>query len=172
MKKLNIVRHKYNTNIDGWMSKEELAFLHDVAGNMKDIVELGSYRGKSTVALASNCGGTVTAVDQWKPCYGIKGEDWEEIYKDFQKNIKEYDNIRVIKNDTVKASKRHKKVDMVFIDADHRHEAVVKDINAWLPKTKKLICGHDYDDKWVKKAVDELIKIDGTVCSIWYKYVD
>lgn len=165
---------KYDTNIDGWMADEELTFLHEVAENMDSIVELGSYRGKSTVALASNCKGTVTAIDHWKDCYELDSdkENWKEIFENFKHNIKKYKNINVIKKDTVKASKLVKETDMVFIDADHRYEGVRDDIKAWLPKTKKLICGHDYDNTDTKKAVDELIKIDGTICSIWYKYVD
>jgi predicted O-methyltransferase YrrM len=29
-------------------------------------------------------------------------------------------------------------VDFVFIDADHKYESVVKDIQSWLPKIKKV----------------------------------
>jgi hypothetical protein len=37
-------------------------------------------------------------------------------------------------------------LDWVYIDADHRYEAVRRDILAWLPKVKKggMIAGHDY----------------------------
>jgi hypothetical protein len=46
--------------------------------------------------------------------------------------------------------------DFVFIDANHTEESVSADIKAWLPKTKKLLCGHDYGRsyKGVKRAVD------------------
>ena len=50
-------------------------------------------------------------------------------------------------------------LDFVYIDADHRYEAVKADILAWLPKVKKngWLCGHDYGEKdGVTKAVDEL----------------
>jgi hypothetical protein len=50
-------------------------------------------------------------------------------------------------------------VDMVFLDGDHRYKAVVADIEAWLPKTRKLLCGHDYGHPrypGVARAVDEI----------------
>lgn len=49
--------------------------------------------------------------------------------------------------------------DFVFIDADHRYEAVLEDIALWRPKVKPggLLCGHDYCAGWpgVMRAVQE-----------------
>ncbi len=48
---------------------------------------------------------------------------------------------------------------MVFLDGDHEYEGVAADIEAWYPKTQKLLCGHDYnhpDYPGVAKAVDEI----------------
>jgi hypothetical protein len=55
-------------------------------------------------------------------------------------------------------------LDFVFLDGDHRHDAVAADIRAWMPKVKKggLICGHDFTPGWpgvvqaVKEAADTL----------------
>ncbi len=46
-------------------------------------------------------------------------------------------------------------LDAAFIDADHSEEAVLKDIHAWLPKVKPggILCGHDFDEPGVLKAV-------------------
>ncbi len=47
----------------------------------------------------------------------------------------------------------------VFIDADHRYDAVAQDIRSWSSKVKPggILAGHDYTDEWpgVVKAVDE-----------------
>jgi len=49
---------------------------------------------------------------------------------------------------------------MVFIDGDHSYEGGAADIAAWLPKTRKLLCGHDYNTPvWpgVTEAVGEIL---------------
>lgn len=60
--------------------------------------------------------------------------------------------------------------DLVFIDADHAYEAVVEDIELWLPKVRPggVLGGHDYDDRWTKargygvvQAVDEAAERHG-----------
>jgi hypothetical protein len=64
-----------------------------------------------------------------------------------------------------------KTIDMVFIDANHTYDAVKADIEAWLPKVRKIICGHDYADGWpgVKQAVNEKFPQGvKTIGSIWY----
>ena len=55
--------------------------------------------------------------------------------------------------------------DMIFIDGDHRYEAVKQDINLWVPKASEdaVIIFHDYATKekkpkaGVKQAVDEIL---------------
>jgi hypothetical protein len=87
------------------------------------------------------------------------------------KNVGHYPNLKVIKGDSIETAKSFngKKVDMVFIDGEHTYEGVKADIEAWLPKTKKIICGHDYSDKWpgVKRAVDEHFENIKVADSIW-----
>ncbi len=50
-------------------------------------------------------------------------------------------------------------LDLVFIDADHSEESVLRDLEAWVPKVKpgRVIAGHDYgshNHQGVKAAVD------------------
>jgi hypothetical protein len=53
-------------------------------------------------------------------------------------------------------------IDFVWIDGNHDYEAVIDDINSWLPKLKPgaWMGGHDYNHPGhpgVKQACDELI---------------
>ena len=64
-----------------------------------------------------------------------------------------------------------KSIDMVFIDGSHTYENVKRDIEYWLPKCKKIICGHDYvpAHPGVIKAVNELFKNPKTAGKcLWY----
>ena len=157
--------------IKGWMSVPELEFLYETAKGMDTIVELGSYLGRSTVALAQGCEGNVWAVDHWdwKDGLGLVMDGTE--YQQFLNNTKDFNNIYQLRMTTLEAVKEIDKADMVFIDADHRYKSVSDDIYAWKPKAKKIICGHDYDLSSVRQAVDELLNVDGVVGSIWYKWL-
>jgi cephalosporin hydroxylase len=65
--------------------------------------------------------------------------------------------------------------DFVFIDADHRYEAVVQDIQLWRPKVRSggLLCGHDFCAGWpsVVAAVRDTFGKNGLydpVSSVWF----
>jgi hypothetical protein len=65
--------------------------------------------------------------------------------------------------------------DFVFIDADHRYEAVVQDIALWRPKVRSggLLCGHDFTERWpgVVAAVRDTFGDGGLfdpASSIWF----
>ena len=64
-------------------------------------------------------------------------------------------------------------VDMVFLDGAHDYDSVMADVTYWLPRTQKLLCGHDYHHEMypdVTLVVDELLHdhlelVEGT--GIW-----
>ena len=67
-------------------------------------------------------------------------------------------------------------LDVLFVDGDHKYEAVVADIKSWRPKmrTGALMCGHDFTNKCgVEPAVRELLPQFGQVpdTSLWYAVV-
>jgi len=164
--------------IGGWMSEKELLWLATQAQQRHLIVEFGSLHGRSTRALADNTDGVVWAVDPWTDKYC--SEDGNNIntfttyvLPYFLRNLRDHiDSGRVIQSRGFSYGFNLPfKVDMVFIDGDHRYEIVVKDIKKAydLLKDGGLICGHDYGHPvWpgVKKAVDELVrevKLDGCI---------
>lgn len=157
-------------SIGGWMNPKELEWLATQASTHLYIVEFGCFHGRSTRVLADNIktGGKVWAVDPWGGDYFY--EDGKTvpfstyIYPYFVRNLQDHierGSVYPIRNFSENFNLAHK-VDMVFIDGDHRYETVVKDIKKAMSLLKDggLICGHDYDHPdWpgVKKAVDEYI---------------
>ena len=162
-------------DILGWMSSKELEWLSEQSKYMSSIVELGSYRGRSTSALLSGCKGTVYAVDkfndeEYHPLPGYTVPTTNSMLEDFKSNVGHHKNLQIVQMDTVEASKYLPDVDMVFIDSSHEYEHTLSELKAWNPKTRKLICGHDYPG-WpgVERSVNEFFgQLPLTIDSIWY----
>jgi len=169
--------YHYCNDIAGWMTAREQNWLYDKAKQMQSVVEIGSWKGKSTHALCCGCPGMVTAVDHFKGSAkereGAHKEAAEhDVYAEFKANTACFKNLAVLKMSSSKASFEVGNADMVFIDGGHEYEEVLADIKAWLPKTKKLICGHDYTNfEGVHRAVNEYFGTDGVKLfdSIWFK---
>lgn len=175
--------------LEGWMTREELLFLSKAASQCDTVVELGSWMGRSTYAICSGTSGNVYAVDRWDWKYlqtdehGNKSyqstpaeENASDVYDKFRQNTDGFTNLLPVRKDSVESARTLPDTDMVFIDGGHSYEQVKADILAWLPKTKKLICGHDYSGDpghvGVVKAVNELIGPGVQVkpgTTIWYK---
>lgn len=168
-------------NLAGWMSFAEQNFLFENARNMESVIELGSWKGKSTHALLSSGCPHVYAIDTWK------GSEFEpeahaeaatgSVFEEFKANVGHFPNLTIIQNDINEAVKAttDRAVDMVFIDAGHTYEEVKNDIRKWKSKAKILLCGHDYVSGWpgVIQAVDEeLGGPDGVADTIWYKWIN
>ena len=151
-------------HIPGWMSEVELYWLSQQAKRHDSIVEIGSWKGRSSYALAKNCPGRVICVDD----FSLGGTK-----RAFLKSMKSYLGKKafLVEKTSLEAAKMcNERVDMVFIDGSHDFESVRNDILAWLPNAKVLICGHDYFEKDVQKAVHSIFGNDvkrgfGT---IWY----
>jgi len=176
---------KYQGNdIQGWMSPAELQFLFENAKEAKSVLEIGSWKGRSSHAILSGCKGMVTCVDHFK---GSEGEgsahaeansDDEPVYKDFMKNVGEFSNLRVIKASSKEAKDilKDEKFDMIFIDGGHRYEDVVDDMKLWKDNATVLLCGHDYNPICWPAVINAVITVlgglpTGVVDTIWYQEV-
>jgi Methyltransferase domain len=136
-------------HIWGWMGPAGLEWLGTQAAQMQSVVEVGSLRGRSSFALLTACKGPVYCIDPWP-----------KHYETFIRNCGHFPNLVAIRESSPEAAARVPDVDMVFLDGDHEYEAVVADIAAWLPKTRKLLCGRDYGNPefpGVAEAVDEIL---------------
>jgi len=168
---------KYTNNIEGWMMPGELEVLYDQAQKAESVIEIGSWKGRSTHALLSGCKGTVYAVDHFQGSVGEEEAHAEaktgDIYAQFMKAVGHFPNLKVCRGASLSIAalfdQQGIKADMVFIDGGHTYEEIKADIAAWLPKAKKVICGHDYNWPGVKRAVDEYFGTVEVYQSLWIK---
>ena len=166
------------------MKAHELEWLAERAAECENVVEVGSWKGRSTAALLSACKGTVTAVDTFEgmDLEGVTPEDGLEApsiggstYDEFVLNVGDAPNLQILKMRSRQAAQEfgEKSVDMVFLDGDHTAVSVLQDLTAWLPKCRKLICGHDCDWPGVKAALKRCgIRWTQGPGVLWYAYVD
>jgi len=149
-----------NSGILGYMTDEDLDWLHQTVLTLPNdaiIVELGSFQGRSTVAMGAACVGThrhLYCIDKWEGVFpGASGEniDAAAAFDVFQTNIEHSDLekfITPIKGTTQDIVGSFSMViDLLFIDASHFFQDVLDDIVAWTPKVKLggIISGHDWD---------------------------
>jgi predicted O-methyltransferase YrrM len=167
------------TAIKGWMSLIELDWLARVAHCSDKILEIGSYKGRSTRALCDNAKGTVTAVDPWAGPYitnrGTVLFDQIESWNEFQRNLADVPNLTIFRGYFEEFCNQDTDTDFdfIFIDGDHRYDSVIRDIYGSLKLLKSggILAGHDYTHQdWpgVKRAVDELFPNRELVDSIWW----
>lgn len=158
--------HASDGGIGGWIYPDQLTWLSEQASKHYRILEIGSWRGRSTVALGSATSGNVWAVDHWLggdeetdgqlAIYGTEG-----VYQNFLRNTAPYPNIVPVRASSEEAwwMLNHLRFDMVWIDGDHTYEGVRDDIRRWkaLLSPGGFICGHDAEYDSVDQAVKELL---------------
>ncbi len=176
--------------VPGWMLETELAWLAGAAAERRRIVEVGSWKGRSTKALALATPGVVYAVDHWKGSVQSGDDTFTEasrrgadvIFHEFEANVAgelEAGRIVPVRAESGAAPGLLAKLlggerpDMIFIDGDHTYESARRDIATYGPLLGPggLLCGHDYTDCWpgVVKAVCEALYPRFRVSdSIWW----
>jgi hypothetical protein len=137
------VRKMINYSIPGWMSDSELMWLHETSKQMKSVLEIGSFKGRSTYALCTGCPGPVFAIDMFQGDPAVFGEG--DFYREFYVNVGHFKNLVTYRMDSFSAAQffKPKSIDMIFIDGDHAEAGVITDLKAWWLIGNKLICGHD-----------------------------
>lgn len=131
-------------NIRGWLSAREAALLYREAAAVEQgcVVEIGSFRGRSTTALALGVRAghkvPVYAIEPHEPFTGPLGgdfgpEDRGAFFRNMMRN-KLYRHVRLVNLPSrVVAPRWEQPVALLWIDGDHEYEAVRSDFLLWLP---------------------------------------
>jgi predicted O-methyltransferase YrrM len=132
------------------------------------VVEIGSYCGGSTVVIGReaarrNAGVRVYAIEPFAFDEARYQRDYEAL---FDANVSEWGLratvVKVRKTSHEAAAEWKREIDFLYVDGDHRYEAVSADIRNYVPFVRAggLVAFHDYKPagkEGVKQAVDELI---------------
>lgn len=189
-----IKKHGYWRSVPGWsgsrMFDDFLEQVDRVESNSY-FVEVGAWKGQTAALMASliHLSGKqiyFDVIDTWEGSDEQAHEQDEDIqqgtlYESFLKNIEPLSNyIHPVKLDSIQASKNYNDntIDFIFLDASHKTEDVIEDIECWVPKLKKggVLIGDDYDWSSVKDAVlnssikESFIEKTNVTGSFW-KYV-
>lgn len=138
--------------VEGWLSRNEAMLLFELARAVRDgaIVEVGSYRGRSTVALALGSAAgeaaPVYAIDPHEEFVGeyggVFGPDDRAAFYRAMLRTGCYRNVRL-----VNLSSEHvvqgwdQPIGLLWLDGDHRVESVRRDVQLWrrhLPEGSRL----------------------------------
>lgn len=139
---------KYGDMTEGFLQKDEGPLLYHLARNVKKgcIVEVGSWKGKSTVWI----GWAIKDSKKHIPFFAIDPHTGSEEHQIKKKKVWTFDEFKTnTKNGKVSSvvkplvmtseeavSKIKQPVSFVFIDGDHGYDGVKKDFELWFPKVK------------------------------------
>ncbi len=158
--------------VDGWLTHKEGELLYNLAKNCCGkgvIVEIGSWKGKSTTWLAkgSKAGKKVkvyaidphTGSSEHKKMYGQV-----LTYAEFRTNMKNASVsdivFPIVKTSAEAAKNFDRPVELIFIDGAHEYELVKLDFESWFPKIAEggIMAFHD-TTTWPgpKKIVEKFV---------------
>lgn len=157
------------------MTPAELEWIAMIARQVHSAAEVGCWKGRTTETLLAETRGPVYAVDHWKGSeFEREGPHREaterDIFADFMGNVGHFPNLCVRRGHSTEVAPALPLIDFVFIDAGHTYEEVKADLEAWTPKTLRVIAGHDFQYPDVERAVREKFgdRVKQGADSIWY----
>ena len=184
--------------VENWYSQSQIENLIDLVKKIKhlegNIIEIGCWEGKSTIAIANNCYPEILICnDTWLGNIQesiVTGKEHitetilktRDVYSAFINNMNSStnQNYQIVKKDCIEWLKIYNdKIKFVHIDASHEYESVFETIKLVLPKMVKggIICGDDFLNAninsadlhgGVERAVRELLPNFKNIDNLWY----
>lgn len=169
---------------EAWFGVESQLALRDLykltEGVPGDVVEVGCWEGRSTVALARAARPElVHAVDTWEGSPGeisaeLAGE--RDVFSSFKDNIARLTagNVQPHRMGWRDYFTTHRQpIRFLHIDATHTYEEVAGNIDAALPLLADgaVICGDDIHHRPVREAVQERFPEAKTVATLWWHQI-
>lgn len=141
---------------DGWLSRQEAQELQRLAAD-KTVLELGAWKGRSTVVMAE-VAKYVVSVDRHQGIEEVGGED---SLPDYLEAVRGLGNVAIVVADfnNVVPLLRETAFDIVYVDGNHDVDSATNDINLALEVVKEdgLIVLHDFDFESVQEAAKETL---------------
>ena len=137
-------------DIPGWLTDEEGEALYELARSCRrgNIVEIGSWKGKSTVrlGLGSKAGAAV-------PIYAIDPHA-DHRFGDFKQNV-ERAGIADLVHPMASLSQTaaddfDRPIELLFVDGSHEYDLVLEDFEKWIPKVADGGWVAFHDTTWTK----------------------
>jgi predicted O-methyltransferase YrrM len=156
-------------SIEGWLLPTEGKWLFDAARslpNQATVVEIGSYKGRSTCCLALGCRRSqrrVFAIDSFD---GGPDLPKANLFPDFEQNLQRSglsQHVQPIVGLSSQVAKTwDKTIHLLFVDGSHQYEDVLADFNGFFPHLVSggIVAFHDVTESWpgVFRAWSETIK--------------
>lgn len=142
----------------GWLTDEEAILLFKYAEVCQgDILEVGCYKGRSTVVLAQT-GRKIFSVDPFKN-FAKADMSGKEIERCFRENTAHLSSIELFVGSIEDWQTRS--VGFAYLDGDHTYQGTISQIRIAKACSPQFIALHDVNDKGgglqVKKACLELL---------------
>ena len=137
----------------------------------RTFVEIGTLFGFTAKAVAQRTTAKVVAVDLfcWNP-FGLTPDEHER----FTRRVLDGSGVELVRDDSLRylSSIADAEGPMVFLDGDHRYEAVKAELEILKAKGVKFVAGHDFGNPrfGVTRAVREVVgEPDEVVGMCWFK---
>ncbi len=164
---------------EDWFSDASCTALAELVRQVGDvpgrIIEVGSWEGRSTIALAHATDRPIHAVDTWAGSPGeISAElaEGRDVYQTWLSNVGMTTDGNVVEHRM--GWREYRELDdspvaLLFIDAEHTYREVADNIDAYLPLMSPggIICGDDAHHPPIVQAVSERFPGAYRVASLW-----